>query len=123
MRWRIVVAAALVVAGSTAAAATAAPDGRRAQAPALDVRPRAAARGGRVVFYGSGFAPQARVALLAGVPGAEPVRIGSARTDAEGGFVAPISIQRDVVPGRYAAFACRHNCRVKATSAFRVLSR
>ena len=122
MRWRIVVAAVLAAVAWTAAVAVASPAAKRAQAPALVVRPRAASPGGSVVFYGTGFAPMARVVLLAGLPDGVPARIGSARTDADGAFVAPIAIQRDVAPGRYTALACRHRCRVKATSAFRVLT-
>jgi hypothetical protein len=116
----LVAADAAHVAMAAAAVAVAAPTVQRAQAPALEVRPRAAARGGRVVFYGSGFAPLVRVSLLAGPPASDAVRIGSARTDAEGGFVAPIAIERAVAPGRYVALACRHRCRVKATASFRV---
>lgn len=121
MHWRIVVAAALatVTCGVTGAVAT--PTARRAQAPALEIRPRAAARGGRVVFYGSGFAPLVQVALLAGTPDAAPTRIGSARTDADGTFIAPIAIEREVRPGLYTAYACRHRCRVRASAGFRVL--
>jgi hypothetical protein len=120
---RIVVAAALAVVVCPAAVAVGVPPARGAQAPALEVRPRAAQRGGRVVFHGSGFAPFARVVLLAGLPQSMATRIGSARTDAEGRFVAPISIDREVRPGRYVALACRHRCRVKASASFRVLSR
>lgn len=121
MRWRIVVAAVLALATWGVAVAVATPTARRAQAPTLEVRPRAAARGGRVVFYGSGFAPLAHVTLLAGLPGGEPSRIGSARTDANGTFMAPVAIEREVRPGLYTAFACRHRCRVKASAGFRVL--
>ncbi len=59
--------------------------------------------------------------LLAGPPASEAVRIGSAKTDEDGEFVAPIAIERRVRPGRYVALACRHDCRVKASAAFRVL--
>ncbi|HST41364.1 MAG TPA: hypothetical protein VLK58_17735 [Conexibacter sp.] len=110
-----VVAAVIVAMGGLAVAAPAA---RRA--PALAIRPGSALRGGRVVFYGSGFPPLVRVSLLAGPPASEAVRIGSARTNADGSFVAPIAIERAVTPGRYVALACRHRCRVKATAAFRV---
>ncbi|MDO8210723.1 hypothetical protein [Conexibacter sp. CPCC 206217] len=122
MRWRIVVAVVLAAVACTAAVAVAAPAARRAQAPTLEVRPRAATPGGRVVFYGSGFAPLARVVLLAGPSASATVKIGAARTDADGAFVAPIAIQRDVTPGRYVASACRQRCRVKATAMFRVLT-
>lgn len=118
MRWRTVVAAVAAVVVVMSGFAVAAPAARKA--PALEVRPRAAVRGGRVVFYGSGFPPLVRVSLLAGLPATEAVRIGSARTNADGSFVAPIAIERAVTPGRYVALACRHRCRMKATAAFRV---
>lgn len=120
MRWRILVAVVAAMAMGTAAAAVAAPAARRAQTPALTVRPRAAVQGGSVVLHGSGFAPLARIVLLASTPGGKPVQIGRAKSDADGAFVAPVTIRRDVEPGRYVAYACRHRCRVKATAPFRV---
>jgi len=123
MRWRFIVAVLVAAAASWGAVATAAPAARKAQqSPALTVRPRSAPRGGRVVLFGRGFAPLARVVLLAGVPGGDPVRIGQAKTDAAGGFVAPVTIRKDVDPGRYVAYACRHRCRVRASTPFRVLA-
>lgn len=121
MRLRIAVAALVALTAFTGVV-VAASAARRAQEapPALEIRPRAADRGGRVVLYGSGFPPLARVSLLAGPPASEAVKIGSARTDADGAFVAPITIERAVEPGRYVALACRHRCRVKATANFRV---
>lgn len=120
MRWRILIAVVTAMGLGIATAAVAAPAARRAQTPALTVRPRTAVQGGRVVLYGSGFAPLARVVLLAATPGGEPVQIGRAKSNADGGFVAPVTIRRDVEPGRYVAYACRHRCRVKATAPFRV---
>jgi len=73
------------------------------------------------VLYGRGFKPLVRVTLLAGPAASEAARIGSARTDEAGEFVAPVAIERQVRPGRYVALACRHDCRVKASAAFRVL--
>ncbi|MDR9368643.1 hypothetical protein Q5424_06110 [Conexibacter sp. JD483] len=109
-------------AGATAEAARLATERAAAKpAPALTVRPHAARRGGRVVLFGSGFRAGVRVMLLAGPPTSEAVRIGSATTDAQGEFVAPIAIERRVRPGRYVALACRHDCRVKASAMFRVL--
>ena len=119
MRWRIIVVLFAAAACWTVTAATrAAP---RAAAPTLAARPRAAPRGGRIVLHGSGFPSLARVTLLAGVPGGERMPIGRAKTDADGSFVAPIAIRRDVRPGRYVAYACRHRCRVVASVPFRVL--
>lgn len=94
---------------------------RSAAGPTLTVRPRAARRGGRVVFYGEGFRPLVRVVLLAGPPASEAVKIGNAKTDEDGEFVAPIAIERRVRAGRYVALACRESCRVKASAIFRVL--
>lgn len=124
MRTRMVVAGGVVIAAVAAGVRVSPAAERRAQAavtPTLTVRPRAARRGGSVMLYGSGFRPLVRVTLLAGPPASEAVRIGSARTDADGEFVAPIAIERRVRPGRYVALACRHDCRVKASAAFRVL--
>lgn len=123
MRWRFIVAVFVAAAACWGAVTAAAPAARKAQqTPALTVRPRAAPRGGRVVLYGRGFAPLARVVLLAGLPGGKPMRIGKAKTDADGAFVAPITIRKDVDPGRYVAYACRHSCRVRASAPFRVLT-
>lgn len=119
MRWRIIVALFAAAACWTVTAATQA--ATRAAAPTLAARPRAAPRGGRIVLNGSGFAPLVRVTLLAGVPGGERMSIGRAKTDEAGRFVAPIAIRRDVRPGRYVAYACRHRCRVIASAPFRVL--
>lgn len=124
MRTRMVVAGGAVIAAMAAGVGLSPAAERRAQAaatPTLTVRPRAARRGGSVMLYGSGFRPLVRVTLLAGPPASEAVRIGSARTDEDGEFVAPIAIERRVRPGRYVALACRHDCRVKASAAFRVL--
>ncbi len=107
--------------GETARAATEQGAAQPAATPTLTIRPRAARRGGSVVFYGSGFRPLVRVTLLAGPPESAAVKIGSAKTDEQGEFVAPIAIERRVRPGRYVALACRHDCRVKATAMFRVL--
>jgi len=115
----VAAAALTAVCGSAEAAAAPAAGGHRGE-PALSVRPRSARQGGRVVLYGRGFAPLRRVVLLAGARNGAPVRIGSARTDADGEFVAPIAIRRDVRPGRYVAYACRHRCRVRASARFRV---
>ncbi|MBB4663376.1 hypothetical protein [Conexibacter arvalis] len=115
------VAAALAAACGWAATVAVAPAARRAaQAPSMTVRPRAARQGGTVVLHGSGFAPRARVVLLAGPPGGARTRIGRADTDRAGEFVAPITILRAVRPGRYVAYACRHRCRVMASAPFRV---
>ena len=112
----------IVAAAAGVGVSPAAERGAQAAAkPALTVRPRAARRGGSVMLYGSGFRPLVRVTLLAGPPASEAVKIGSARTDEDGEFVAPIAIERRVRPGRYVALACRHDCRVKASAAFRVL--
>jgi len=119
MRWRTIVALfAAAACWTVTAAAQAEP---RAAAPTLAARPRAAPRGGRIVLHGGGFAPLVRVKLLAGQPGGERMAIGRARTDEHGMFVAPIAIRRDVRPGRYVAYACRHRCRVMASVPFRVL--
>lgn len=120
MRWRIVVAlvAAGLCCGTSAVAAPRAP--RTPSRPSLTARPRTAAPGGTVVLYGAGFPARRRVTLLANAPGGEPVPIGRATADGDGEFVAPIAIQRDVLPGRYLASACRQRCKVKATTSFRV---
>lgn len=121
MRWRIVItvlAAAVACLGGIVVAASAASTDRT---PALLARPRAAAPGESIMLFGSGFAPLARIVLLAGTPDGVPTRIGAAKTDRDGRFRAPIRIAARVVPGRYVAFACRHSCRVRASAGFRVL--
>jgi hypothetical protein len=95
---------------------------RPAATPRLDVRPAAARQGGQIVLRGRGFEPQVRVVLLAGPPDGEARRIGAARTNERGGFRAPIRIARRARAGAYVALACRHDCRVKASAPFRVLS-
>lgn len=119
MRWKIIVG--LLAAAACWTATVAAEAATRAAAPTLAARPRAAPRGGRIVLHGKGFAPMARVVLLAGLPGGERMQIGRAKTDGSGRFVAPIAIRRDVRPGRYVAYACRHRCRVMASVGVRVL--
>jgi hypothetical protein len=120
----IVAVTAGAVAGAPAAVRPSGADGAGAAArarPTLTVRPRVVRRGGSVMLYGGGFKPHVRVILLAGPPASEAARIGSAKTDGDGAFVAPVAIERDVAPGRYVALACRHDCRVKASASFRVL--
>ncbi|ADB51612.1 hypothetical protein [Conexibacter woesei] len=119
MRWRIAVAALVAFVACMGATAIAAPAVRT---PSLVVRPRAAAPGGTVVFFGRDFPPHVRLVLLAGPPSSEATPIGAAHTDREGRFRAPIKIARGVTPGRYVALACRHDCRVKASAMFRVLA-
>lgn len=119
MRRRIAVAALAAVAACMGGVAIAAP---AAPAPSLVVRPRAAAPGGSVVFFGSDFPAHVRLVLLAGPPSSEATSIGAARTDRDGRFRAPIKIARGVAPGRYVALACRHDCRLKASATFRVLA-
>jgi hypothetical protein len=50
----------------------------------------------------------------------EATRIGSARTDATGGFRKTFTVHSS--PGRWVALACQRGCRIKAGASFRIIA-
>lgn len=91
--------------------------------PQLTAEPQTATPGSSLVLHGRGFPRNARIALLAGPPGAEAERVGGAQTGRRGIFSATIRIRANADAGRFVALACYDACRVKASTAFRIVVR
>jgi hypothetical protein len=90
-------------------------------APQLSAEPADVAPGETLVLSGRGFPRNAHIALLAGPPGSEAVRIGGAQTGRRGAFTARIRIRPRAAAGRLVALACVDQCRVKASARFRIV--
>jgi hypothetical protein len=114
---------ALLPAAAVAAARTAAPAaGAGARIPELTAAPRAVQPGGTLTLEGRGFPRSVHVALLAGPPHGDAVRIGGAQTGRRGHFVATIHIRARADGGVLVARACHDGCSVTASARFRIVA-
>ena len=121
-RSTVLVALALLPATAVATAQPAADAPRSsARAPQLTADTAAVRPGETLTLQGTGFPPNAHVALLAGPPHAAASRIGGARTGRRGSFVATIRIRAHSAAGAFVALACHDACDVKASARFRIL--
>jgi hypothetical protein len=118
-------AALVLLPGANAALAQASPAPRSHVAertPTLTADPTAVKPGETLTLVGSGFPPNARLALLAGPPHGEAQRIGGAQTGLRGRFVAKIRIRVRSSAGPLIALACFDACRVSASARFRIVT-
>lgn len=117
------VALALLSSATLAAARPAAPDAAVvARTPQLAIEPATVGPGEAVTLQGRGFPRNAHIALLAGPPRSEAIRIGGARTGRAGRFTATIRIRSQADPGTFVALACHDGCQVKASARFRIIA-
>jgi len=86
----------------------------------LRVVPSPVLRGRPITLVGSSFRHNSSVWIGVGPPQSEATRIGSARTDARGGFRKTFTVHRS--PGRWVALACQRGCRIKAGASFRIIA-
>jgi hypothetical protein len=110
--------AAALAAGTLAAAAVAAP---KPDAPHVTLEHIRVMPGETLVVHGRGFPDEMRVSLRIGRPDGSAERVGAARAGQNGRFVAHVSIDPEVSPGRYVIVACRNRCKLKASTGFRIL--
>ncbi len=117
---------ALLVSLPTVAVAAARPTGPSAPAvartPQLTADPAAVRAGGTLTLRGTGFPRNVHLVLLAGPPNAEASRIGGASTGQRGRFTATIHIRPRSSAGTFVAMACHDDCRVKASTRFRIVA-
>src|SRR5690349_15055342 len=113
LRCAALTALALVPVATTAVAqSAAAPSHVAERAPTLTVDPPAVNPGDTLTLTGRGFPRDAQLVLLAGKPGTEGKRIGSAHTGRRGTFTATIRIRANSSAAAMVARACFDACRV-----------
>jgi hypothetical protein len=123
MRRAALIPLLLLTASAVTATAVARPAPQSAaQTPQLSVDPDAVTAGTAVTLQGQGFPRNAHVALLAGPPHEDAIRIGGATTGRAGRFTATVHIRPRSAPGPLVALACSDGCRVKASVRFRIVA-
>jgi hypothetical protein len=111
-----------IVAVATAQPAASSPP-PTARTPQLTADPAAVHAGATLTLTGVGFPRNVHVTLLAGPRNTEAARIGAASTERRGRFTATIRIRPHSSAGAFVALACHDDCRVKASTHFRIVAR